>query len=453
MLLLLSTIPTFLQHQLPNTNTVGANTPRPNTLYLQQHIISMHKGFKSSRTITSHAIPSLIIIFSYSLPLLHYNKSRIYNYQVAVVELVILIFSFLVYKKKLLNHFLSPSREKILVILFLFAALISAIHSDYTRYSLQRDIAMSIWFLYFWLTVFLIKEKLLTEHAIFIIFSTSTIIPICVFSYYYFTLPPQSFEGIFKHHYYFYSNVRHFGYHLTAAAIAGLYFIITSKGKKVTLAFGLFICLLNITVLIWTASRQGILIAGTTCFVSLNIYYKEHRKKLFIAFIIATALSLIVLDILGITEKSINRIYSSTFNIDSLYDLTSGRILVWKETLSFIRNNWVLGSGSESFYYLYGNRQSFRLVQPHSIILQSLLSWGIVGSMFFFTILWITFYYPIKYLRNYGIRDNEHILIATALLSAILANSLIDGTLYHVLPIYIFSFMAAIVCANACNNT
>ena len=395
-----------------------------------------------------HLIPSVILLFTFSLPLLHFGRSRVYNFQVAIVELFIIAAAFTIYRKSLLEHFIKPSFGKLLLYAFLLFALASTIFSDYLRHSTQRYLAIIIWIAFFWLVVFLIQRKQLTANLIYITLSTSTLIPIATFSYYYFTLPPQSFEGLFKYHIYFYSNVRHFGYHLTSVTILSFYFVLKYPRNSALFAFGLSMIFLNFSLLFWTTSRQGILLSVTFSLLIIYLYYKEEWRKISLLFIAGLILSFTLLSLLGLDERILDRLYSSTVEVKDINQLSAGRVEIWLRTIEFIKNKWLLGHGSESFYHLYGEKQIFKIVHPHSFILQSLLAWGVLGSILLFLLIARLFFRACNTLWVQGVHNNEALFIAFITLLSIFANALIDGTLYHVLPIYIFSLMAALIVGN-----
>ncbi len=233
-----------------------------------------------------HLVPVLIYAFTFSLPLLHFTHSRVYNFRIALVELIILFIAFAIYRKDLFLHFKKQSVDTVLIYLFFASGLISTLNSDYFNHSMERYTSIIIWFSYFWLMVFLIRKKHLLPSTLIFLISISTLIPIIhLFELY--SNTPNAYIRNLTNQLYYYSNVRHFGFHLTSASILSFYFLFDHKATQYKFIFGAIIIGINIFILFWTASRQGVAISIIFGISLLFYVFKKHSKRKIISIFLA----------------------------------------------------------------------------------------------------------------------------------------------------------------------
>ena len=110
-------------------------------------------------------VPWLIILLTISLPFLHHASSRKYNYQIALVELLIIIAAIIIYKRDFFQSIPTDSFGFKLIIAFFVSALISTLMSPKVDLATHRYISIIFWLTYLWLMVFLIREKLLSPRT------------------------------------------------------------------------------------------------------------------------------------------------------------------------------------------------------------------------------------------------------------------------------------------------
>ncbi|EIF51143.1 O-antigen ligase [Sulfurovum sp. AR] len=80
-----------------------------------------------------------------------------------------------------------------------------------------------------------------------------------------------------------------------------------------------------------------------------------------------------------------------TIQAASLNSITTRRIDVWSLVLQNLQNQWIIGTGPQSyFFYLDRNAD---VIHAHNFILQFLGEWGIMGTLLFLTLL----YHAVKY--------------------------------------------------------
>ncbi|GAM69827.1 hypothetical protein JCM19236_5125 [Vibrio sp. JCM 19236] len=111
----------------------------------------------------------------------------------------------------------------------------------------------------------------------------------------------------------------------------------------------------------------------------------------------------------------------------SLDEVGSGRISLWKDAIELILDRPLIGSGLDSFMlHVLGKN-----MQPHNFVLQFLVEWGIVGMLLIIAVIIFTFtYYQIN-------KFNQLQILSILVLTNIVFNGLLDGTLYHAVPLFI----------------
>jgi O-antigen ligase len=113
---------------------------------------------------------------------------------------------------------------------------------------------------------------------------------------------------------------------------------------------------------------------------------------------------------------------------------SSGRDWVWRRISEVILERPVFGWGEAQASVFTG------FAQPHNLPLQLLLAWGVVGTALV-AYLGVTAARP----AISAIAADDRLLPAAVATLTLLAYSLVDGTLYHVLPAAIFAAMIGII--------
>ena len=403
--------------------------------------------FMMLKKIQGKLVPQLVVLLTISLPFLHHDFSRRYNYQIALVELLIIIAAILVYKRDFFASLPTGSFEFKLIIGFLISALISTLISPKIGMATHRYLSIIIWLTYLWLMVYLIQEKHLNPRTLIIAGAISCLLPIAVFFIsYWMSDTDQSLMATFQRLNY-YSNIRHFGYHLTASCLLSFYFILNSSFNWKKLSVGLALIIINFSILLITGSRQGILVTTLVLVTLLTLYYRRHCGKISVLLLAGTAMLVTMVYFNG-GESLLLHLYERS----SLEGLTSNRTEIWLTSLKRIGENWPLGFGPEAFIALRKSMDIETFVHPHSIFVQSLMEWGVIGSLIYFSILYRSLSTAFGNIDFKNLPSmNPVVVIAFFTLCGLLANSLIDGIFYHVLPIYFASIAFAILCAKNCD--
>lgn len=151
-------------------------------------------------------------------------------------------------------------------------------------------------------------------------------------------------------------------------------------------------------------------LTGITVLLSLN---KKHRLLRMFLFICAVGCFSVIF-----VPDIFPRLTESGSTTDS-------RILIWQDTIKHIPDSFLFGKGFFTYRTLTDVR--FLSSHAHNFLLESLLSFGIVGtvliSLFFF------FYYRIAFLCNRLLRKNHINSLILALSAAVLLHATTDMTM------------------------
>lgn len=106
-------------------------------------------------------------------------------------------------------------------------------------------------------------------------------------------------------------------------------------------------------------------------------------------------------------------------------DITAGRIEIWQKTLAAIADRPSFGHGEGATRWLVQQEVAMH-VQPHNIVLQILLHWGLVASL---AAIWLVGRLLVAMM--YAIKRDRALLPYGMIVAASLVAALFDGALYY----------------------
>ncbi len=119
---------------------------------------------------------------------------------------------------------------------------------------------------------------------------------------------------------------------------------------------------------------------------------------------------------------------------------TENRILIWQKSFEMLKSNFVFGQGYLTYYHikeLFAG--SYFTTHTHSIILEPLLSFGIIGATFF-VLFFIFFYKKVFICKNYQSKSKASVLIMAVSIAA-LVHATTDMTLLWIQTALMFSLI------------
>jgi len=243
-----------------------------------------------------------------------------------------------------------------------------------------------------------------------------------------------------------FENVRHLGYFLgSITTILGLSLLSKSFKNSLMLPAGLIFLMLFICwiMLFWSGGR-GSTIAVVASIGGLLIFFKPADwKKVLLGNILIMIFAAVTSIFLPVPSPSygIFRFVTQITEVDSIAAFSAGRTAIWAEAINIWKENIWFGIGAgqtktviQSAFGIYG--------QPHNILIQALLAWGVIGGLPFLGGIFTTFW--TKGREFYRCPEPIGImpLMAYGLALSATLNALVDGTLYY--PFQIFLFIIAI---------
>jgi O-antigen ligase len=239
-------------------------------------------------------------------------------------------------------------------------------------------------------------------------------------------------------------NIRSLGFFSVAGFAAGAAISFRSS-RTFHFPLGLFFASTAIGLAVWSATR-GALFAILATVLFLFVQRSEYRNIRFVGWVTGVVAISVLLSTVSYKPNDqfgLNRLFASVEKSDGSVDgLSSGRVQVWKETVTEIAKRPLFGFGERQFRKV-GPERARGLNQPHNIFLQIAFQWGIVGALLFFLLLArlaLQVWRKTNRGKNMGI--GEQILVIS-----ILVYSLYDAALFYPYPIMMFTLAVALALA------
>ncbi len=194
--------------------------------------------------------------------------------------------------------------------------------------------------------------------------------------------------------------------------------------KSIVLIFAI----ISIYAIITSGSRGAIF--GVLVGFAFSVIMIRNYKKKFSILLIATIAAIVMLSYFYYSDNTtLQRILFGTSDSNSI----SGniRIQIWSDYLSQIKAYFWIGIGKSREYLLH-------YYQPHNTLLDSFVTYGVLGFILFFGALFITFKKGIMYLLTHN--DYSKVILFSLFLSVIVSVMFISSFNMRSLPIA-FSIM------------
>lgn len=357
-------------------------------------------------------------------------------------------------------HLKISAKVQLLIFLWLGWGWVCAMYSPFPIISSLRQIEWTILVLFTGILAAIFQKHLfLVYWAYGMLLAGFILVGLGIIIYWNFLLDPEHYNWVAMMPHFM--NIRHFGYFAAAGTILstiGPAWMTHQRRESPfkampiilfgiqTIAFGF---------LFWSGSR-GSMIAVATGLLWLFFFAAKAKKRWL--FTLLTTLSggtgLILASFFAVENMSMGFLnsLSRTMGASILDRLLSGRIILWEIAIQSIlppEGSLLVGSGPDSFRMLpdiYG-----RAVQPHNVFVQSLLEWGVPGTLLFCLLLLVTYtvcWNQAQIIKKKVFESNYLPLLgAQALWVSYFFLGLIDGVFYHALPLTILAVCAAIIFA------
>ena len=238
------------------------------------------------------------------------------------------------------------------------------------------------------------------------------------------------------------TNMRHlsfFGATGTMLAL-GLAFHASTRRLQVAWAACATICM---AFVFWTGSRGAILALACTTTAAIILFPRTLETLKFWAMTAALAIPASLLSLIWIPDHPAyglpRMIFSSSQWTGGTKAFTSDRSALWADAFRLFRERPFTGHGLGQFKTISPAAMDF-YPQPHNFVLQFLFDWGALGALLGgFIILTV--------LRRACLaarRDVDTARIAVLGILVLLFYGLVDGTLFHIYPVFALTVLMAV---------
>lgn len=309
--------------------------------------------------------------------------------------------------------------------LFLFTSLISSLLSNFFYHSMLAWAEFSCYVLMAF-TVFraLSRDERSIELSLAALAMSLIFILLMLLLKWCILVEPRDYEWVPNTP--FVNNIRHLGYLICLLLPIGFY----GLNKASHFRFILTIVFLSIAwALIFWMGGRGAFIAVLAASVLAWFILDKNKHWLYLT----PAIGFVLSQPFWVNDAGLNlfRIFQLEGDaIEKMNILSANRLFIWLKAIElWWQNAPVLGLGPDSYRYL-GYVEFSGTVQPHSIIPQVLISYGLVGLFSSVVLL-------IQYLLFLWRAPKSNQLIGLCVLAG-LAHSLTDGVLYHAFSSFLF---------------
>lgn len=248
----------------------------------------------------------------------------------------------------------------------------------------------------------------------------------------------------------YFAHIRHFGYLGFLAACAGTGVALLGE-RRLLRWFGFVLGVLAIYGLIQFGSR-GAFIAWLV-FVALLFALAPAKRRFALSCVTAVSLASLAVLYVDASHPFPNKKQQSVFTRTTVGEdqlgTTRSRVRIWNDSWREIVKRPLLGHGPDA--YVLSKCGPSGTVQPHNSLIQFLFEFGLAGTLVALLAFGHFLRRPAMALiagyRN-GQPDMAHAVLIFFTISLLLF-SVVDGLLYHAVPLLVFSITMALLGATA----
>jgi O-antigen ligase len=235
-----------------------------------------------------------------------------------------------------------------------------------------------------------------------------------------------------------FSHIRHLGIYATPM-IAFAIGIMATAQRWSRWAIALAIAATGFGLALWTGSRGPVLAIGCAVIAGILVCPAGRRIPALGGALLALAIAYAVVAQLPVPADNMGA--GRTIAATQGGDMLTGRSELWRMVSRAIAERPLFGYGDgqmNSVAHFYG------MAQPHNLVLQILLAWGVAGLMCCLLLGYAFARVALPAVRN----DEAELLSPFLAMVALTALSMVDAALYHILPVSIFAACAGIIVAS-----
>lgn len=230
-------------------------------------------------------------------------------------------------------------------------------------------------------------------------------------------------------------HIRYTGYQIAAAIAATVAFFVfparAPLGRKPLFLILVVLC----TLLFWMGGRASIL-GVVVVFAALALMARIKGvggRYLRLGLAGSMIIGLVLAQAMAVFPwNGLFSALSRTVEASDLVRVSSGRLTLWREAWDSVQPHLAFGLGPQGYFFM--PNRSFGL-QPHSMLVQFVVEWGLIGTLLFLGLLAYGFWRGIvAHVAMAGTDVNPAALSAGSVIVALTVLGLVDGTYYHPQP-------------------
>jgi O-antigen ligase len=231
-------------------------------------------------------------------------------------------------------------------------------------------------------------------------------------------------------------HIRHVGIYATPIIGLCIGWMATRSGRAWAAAFA--VAFAGFALFLWTGSRGPAAALAVAVVVGM-IVPAMRRPKAWGGTVVALGLASALVAVLPVPAANMGVARTIAATTES-NDIGTGRMEMWRRVVGAIERRPVLGYGEGQMPTV---APFYGLGQPHNLVLQLLLAWGVVGLL-------CALVFAVWFLRSAipAVRGSPGELLGPFLaMLGLVALSMVDAALYHIQPLSVFAACAGMIAA------
>jgi len=237
----------------------------------------------------------------------------------------------------------------------------------------------------------------------------------------------------------YHSHIRHFAYHGMVAACAGISLVFLERRLRIV---GFLLGTMALTGIFFFGARGALL--GWLVFVVTYALTSRRYRDVLLASGLAVGIAMVLayaFSALFTHSPFTGGIHSRVESVESLVH-TTGRIDIWLDAIKAAMQHPWFGYGLDG--YRVSKCCLNGTVQPHSVLVQWLIEFGVIGACAVLgAFWWIIGTRLVRSFRQGGANPNLTALLS--LIAGFFVFGLVDGLFYHAIPLLVFVILCALL--------
>jgi len=231
-------------------------------------------------------------------------------------------------------------------------------------------------------------------------------------------------------------HIRHVGIYAAAMTGMGIGAMASERGRTAQASL-IAVTTIGFALGAWSGSRGMLLSVSAATVLAAAVIPAMRRPRVLVTAALCLVVGILAIASLPVPDShmwGLGREVAAT----TQHEVTTGRIQIWKNVIHAIARRPVFGYGRGQMPIV---APFFGMGQPHNYILQILLSSGVAGLACAVVVAFVYLRCALPVLRDQG----ERLAAPFTGMMSVLALSMIDAAMFHVMPVSIFAACAGMI--------